>query len=71
MRLRQAGLSAKPSHIAIGVPTRQLPGIDHLFPFGEQEMLTELVTADCNRRLADQLANYFPVSNLGLDDMRL
>src|SRR5262249_5554747 len=49
-------LSAETSNIAVCVPIPQLPGIDHLLPLCEQEMLAELVTLDRTRGLADEFA---------------
>jgi hypothetical protein len=46
----QARLSAQPDHVAIGLPTFQLPGVDHLLPFGEQEVGAEGMTTDGLRR---------------------
>ena len=54
LRLRQPRLSAEPRDIAIRLPVLQLPGIDHLLPFGEQKMQAELVAADGTRGLLQQ-----------------
>ncbi len=40
------GLAAETRDVAIGLPGLQLPGIDHVGPFGEQEWLGELVLLD-------------------------
>ena len=41
----QPGLAAEAGDIAIRLPGFQLPGIHHLFPFGEKKMQAELVPA--------------------------
>ncbi|MCY1302863.1 hypothetical protein D9M70_525460 [compost metagenome] len=46
LRLREAGLSAKACYIAIRLPLLQLPGIDHLLPFGQQEMQAEFMATN-------------------------
>ena len=52
LRLRQPRLSAEARDIAIRLPSLQLPRIDHLLPFGQQEMQAELVAAHGTRGLA-------------------
>src|SRR5262245_1653943 len=52
LRLRQSRLSAEAGNIAIYLPVLQLPGVDYLLPFCEQEMLAELVTTDRIRGFA-------------------
>ena len=56
LRFREPRLSAEARDIAIRLPVLQLPGIDDLLPFREQEMLAELVTANRARGLAHQFA---------------
>ena len=41
LRVRQPGLAAQPLHVAVVLPILQLPRINDLLPFAEQESLTK------------------------------
>ena len=54
---RQSSLPAKPPHIAVAFPGFQLPRIDDLLPFTENESQTEFVTGAFGRRLREKLSH--------------
>ena len=53
----QSSLAAKPPHIAVAFPAFQLPRIDDLLPFTENESQTEFVTGAVGRRLREKLSH--------------
>ncbi len=55
LRLWQPGFATQPCDIAVVRPGGQLPGIDHLIPFGEQKMQAEFMPRHCFGCLAEQL----------------
>ena len=63
--LLEPSLSAETRDIAILLPVLQLPGINHLLPFGEEKMQAELMSANGTRGLLQQLAD-----NLAAGDRR-
>ena len=63
LRFREPGLAAEPGHVAIGLPSVQLPRIDDLLPFGQQETQAELVTFDGLCRFFQELLHHLPIGD--------
>jgi hypothetical protein len=57
------GLSAKARYIAIRFPPFKLPGIDHLLPFGQQEVQAEFMATNDLTGLIDQSTDPFATRN--------
>ena len=52
--LGQAGLAAEPLHVAVVLPARKLPSVDHRAPFRPEKVRTETVAFDTGCRLPEQ-----------------